>query len=476
MKGKGIFLLSIAIILLASCSHKISPEKPSLSATDFKLDSLPNSEINIPIQLSLKPIYALAEKNVDTVFTSPHYPDDWIQDECDIRYKYTFRRGPLQMKVSGTSITLGFTGYYRIIGSTRACINGIAVSPWTPPCKCGFDEEERKVNVSFVANVSILPDYKIGLTIKRLEPQPLNKCEVCFWGQDITKQVMNGLKAELDGAKKEIERSYSVINLKSYFQQIWGQLQRSYNIYESGWLQINPQKLRINNLFALNDSLNIFLGLSAKPVISFEKPKEQNPTSPVIGNFSSSPGFEIFSDAVLHYDSLSQILNKELKGKKLDIDKGKVKKSFVVNECKLYGAGNEKMIIRIDFGGSAEGTAYFIGKPVYDRRTHIVEMTDLDFDVRTKDKFLRTAEWLFNKKIVNAVNEYAKFDLSEYIDSAKLNLTIQLNKEWIKGISSTGNISDVDLVGIYPMQNFLVLRSSCKGLLFVKVELSNFSF
>ena len=204
MRRKGIFLLITGIILLVSCSHKINPERPSLSVTDFKLDSLPDSEINIPIQVNLKPIYALAEKSVDTVFTSPKYPDDWIYEGCATRYKYTFRRSPLQVKVSGTTLNLGFTGYYQIIGSTRVCVNGTAISPWTPPCKCGFSEGERKVNVAFSNSFVVQPDYKVRLFVKRLEPQPLNKCEVCFWGQDITTQVMNGLKEELDAAKKDI--------------------------------------------------------------------------------------------------------------------------------------------------------------------------------------------------------------------------------------------------------------------------------
>src|SRR5258707_7819634 len=112
MKTKGIIFSTAMIFFLASCSHKINPEKPILSQTNFKLDSLPNSEINIPIQINLQPVYAMAEKNVDTVFTSPNYPDDWMEDGCDTRYKYIFRRGPLQMKASGTSLNLGFTGYY----------------------------------------------------------------------------------------------------------------------------------------------------------------------------------------------------------------------------------------------------------------------------------------------------------------------------------------------------------------------------
>jgi len=111
--------ISFILFLFFYCSvtaQKINPENPDLSPGNFKMDSLPNSEINIPIQINLKPVYAMAEKSVDTVFNSPGYPDAWVQEGCDTRYKYEFRRGPLIMKASGTSLNLGFTGYYKIVG------------------------------------------------------------------------------------------------------------------------------------------------------------------------------------------------------------------------------------------------------------------------------------------------------------------------------------------------------------------------
>src|SRR5689334_6726664 len=129
MKRKGIFFLAAIITILTSCAHKIIAEKPTLALANFNLDSLPVSEINVPIQVNLKPIYAMAEKNVDTLFTSPGYPDGWVQSSCDTRYKYIFHRGPLQMSAAGTSMDIAFMGYYKIIGSTRVCVSGTAVSP-----------------------------------------------------------------------------------------------------------------------------------------------------------------------------------------------------------------------------------------------------------------------------------------------------------------------------------------------------------
>ena len=475
MKRKEIFFLAVVIFFLSSCTHKINPAKPILLQTNFKLDSLPNSEINIPIQINLRPIYAMAEKNVDTVFTSPNYPDDWIENGCDTRYKYIFRRGPLQMKASGTSLNLGFTGYYKIIGSTRVCVKGAVISPWTPPCKCGFSEPERRVNVSFTNSLSVLPDYKVKLSIKRNEPQPLDKCEVCFWGQDITKQVLKGLAADLDAAKEDMQVHYGIVDLKSRFQQVWDQLNKVYGIYGLGWLKINPQKIRINNLFAQNDSLNVYLGLSAKPVISFEKPPEQNSQVPNIADFSRRTGFNIFLDAVLDYDSLGNILNQQIAGKQFDFNKGPVKKTFIIKDCKLYGSGNEKLIIKVKFSGTDDGIVYFVGKPVYDKDAHIIEVKDIDFDIKSKNTLLKAADWLFNKKIANEIGKYARFDLTSYIDTAKVNINSQLNHEWIKGIRSYGNISDIKLVGIFPLSQYLIIRSNCTGDLSVKVDSINFS-
>ena len=221
MKGKRILVLVCLLSTVSSYSQKINPANPDLSPGNFKLDSLPNSEINIPIQINLKPMYAMAEKSVDTVFTSPGYPDGWVQDGCDTRFKYVFRRSPLKITGAGNSLTIGFMGYYKIVGSSRVCVNGTVVSPWTPACRCGFSEPERRVNVSFTNSISVQPDFKVRLAVKRNEPQALDKCEVCFWGQDITKDVMKGLIAELDASKKELDKSYGTVDLKPRFQQVW---------------------------------------------------------------------------------------------------------------------------------------------------------------------------------------------------------------------------------------------------------------
>lgn len=468
----NLFLISLSLI---SCSKKIIPDKPFLSKTIFKLDSLPESELNIPIQVNMKPLYQLAEKNVATVFTSPNWPNDWLTIDCANRYKYQFRRGPLQFSAAGSSMNLGFTGYYKIIGSTRVCLGNTVISPWTPPCRCGFDEGERSVNVGFVNTVKILPDYKISLAINRQEPAPLNKCTVCVFDVDITNQVMKGLKDELDLAKKAIEDSFGVVDLRPKVQQLWNKLDVSYNLYGLGWLKINPQKIRLTSLFAYNDSLNIFLGMTAKPVISFEKTADIMTLAPNMDNSISKPGFNIFLDAILNYDSLSNILNTQLKGKEFDVSQGKSKKVLVVEDCRIYGTGNEKLIIKMGFSGTNSGIAYFTGKPFYDADKKMIEVRDIDFDVKTKNLLLKSADWLFNKRIINEITRVSRFDLSTYVDTAKVLINKQLNAEWIKGVKSIGAINDLKISGFYPLTEYFIIRSNASGNLIIKVDAMNFN-
>lgn len=476
MKEKGILFSAALFIAAFSYAQKINPAKPDMSPENFRLDSLPVSEINIPIQVNLLPLFAMAEKSVDTLFTSPNYPDDWVQEGCDTRYKYSFRRSPLKISGVGNTLTLGFTGYYKIIGSTRACINGTVVSPWSPACRCGFSEPERRVDVSFTSAVSIQPDYKVRVYIQRNEPKPLDKCEVCFWGQDITKQVMKGLTTELDASKKDLEKSYGTVDLKARFQQVWDMLNETYDMYGLGWLQINPQQFRLNNLFIKKDSLNLNLGLSAKPVIGFEKPADHGSWVPNMGSYSKQEGFSIFLDAVLNYDSLSLIMNDQLAGKHFDFKKGFVKKKFILDSCKVYGGGFDKLVIKINFSGTNTGVFYLTGRPSYDKDKRIIEIKDVDFDIKSKNILLGSADWLFDKKITKEISKNAKFELGNYIDSAKININQQLNRELAKGIRSNGEIKDITLAGIYPMQQFLVIRSNCEGKLAVKVESIDFSF
>jgi hypothetical protein len=442
----------------------------------INLDSLPLSQIIVPIQINLKPVYALAEKNVDVVFTSPNYPEGWVQLDCGTRYKYHFRRSPLIMKTSGTTMDLSFTGFYQITGSTRACVKGIALSPWTTPCNCGFSEGERKVAVNFTSKFSFQPNHQVNVAVTRKEPQPITKCTVCFWGQDVTNQVMNGLKEELDAAKKAIEDSFRIVNTRPYMQAAWNKLNELYAIPGLGYLKLNPKKMHMENIYAKDDLLNINIGITASPMVSFELPSSVPSLVPNLSPAGGKSGFNIFLDAALNYDSLSNVVNGYLQGKRFDFKEAIFNRYIIIDSCRVGGNDKGDLVVYASFSGSHNGEVLFTGKPFYNEQTKSIEVAELDYDLVTKDFLLKTAKWLFNKKIITEMKKYTTFNMNSYYDTASKALDSWINKEWVKGVKSTGKVNELKLTNVKALPEYLYIQTNCAGNLSLRIDELNWSF
>jgi hypothetical protein len=279
---------------------------------------------------------------------------------------------------------------------------------------------------------------------------------------------MKQLKEQLKDAGKEIEDSLKGINLRPQFQQLWNILNTSVRIHDIGFLKINPEKIRLSSLYARNDSLNISVGISARPLISLAKSADYKTVIPDISDFSQRSGFNIYIDAIMDYDSLSLLLTKELNGKRIDMDK--VGKYIIIDKCIIYGADNEQLIIKIQFTGSETGIMYLTGKPVFDKEKNNIVVKQIDFDVKTRDLLIKTARWLFNRRIINELNKYASFDIQGYADTVLSKVNTAMNREWQKGIFSSGKVASLQVINIYPFKNSFILRCNAKGQLSIRVD------
>ena len=92
-----------------------------------------------------------------------------------------------------------------------------------------------------------------------------------------------------------------------------------------------------------------------------------------------------------------------------------------------------------------------------------------------KDLLVKSAGWLFNKKILNEIQLYSRFDLGSLIDSSMITMNQQLNREIMPGIKSYGKMNQLVLLGLYPFKDNLVIRSNISGDLTIKVESIGFS-
>jgi hypothetical protein len=378
---------------------------------------------------------------------------------------YTFRRGPLQLQSSGDQVKLVFTGYYQLAGSQRLCTGTgseqTALTPWSPPCTCGLKEGERKVQVGFSARFGLNSDYTVRSEIVPMNPVPLDKCTVCFWGQDITPLVMKRLKSQLDEAGRAMEDTLAARSLRPRLQQVWTALCQAYPLYQIGYLKLNPEKIRISRLFAAKDTLYLSLGISARPVVSQVRSESIQTLLPEISDFSLRRGFHIYSDAMADYDSLSLLLNTRMRKKRIDLEK--LGKYMIIENFTIYGADREKLILKVDFSGSEQGTLYLSGKPVYQENSKTLNIEDLDYDINTRDVLVKTAGWLFNRKILQALQPYSSFELGNYEKQLLDLINTKLNGELYPGVTVNGRVEQISLMKIYTFKDKLVVRFRSSG-------------
>ncbi|MCU0388716.1 MAG: DUF4403 family protein [Chitinophagaceae bacterium] len=471
IQSSGKFFLPVFLIFFfkAQSQEVIVTQAPdTLTKSKPVANTLPLSEIDIPVSIALKPIYAFANRFMDTLFTSPNYPKDWVNEECEIRYQYRFVRGPFAFRATQNALLAKFTGSYGVRGATRIC-SSLGNSVWSPSCSCGFGTEKpRRIDAGFVTAFKLRPDYKIEVQAKLTDPVPLDKCSVCFFGKDITKMVADQLKAEMAASIADMQKQMQSFTLKSYLQTVWDTLQAPYSIPGFGFLSMQPEALRISQAILRNDSMYFSLGLSARPELKSTALMQKKPL-PDLTDFSHKGGFSLYIAQLLPYDSLNALINGQARGKEFSVGKGLLKKTVRVDSLRLLGGG-DKLFIQAYLSRAIRGIVYLEGKPVWDVENRLLDVSDVAFEVKTKQVLVKSASWLLDGTIEKKLKELTRFDLGEKADSLRTILEAQMNREIIKGISSRGNIEKLQVEQLVAQPEGIFIGGNLKGRLWLNID------
>jgi hypothetical protein len=66
--------------------------------------------------------------------------------------------------------------------------------------------------------------------------------------------------------------------------------------------------------------------------------------------------------------------------------------------------------------------------------------------------------------------------MTSYYDTASKNLDSWLNKEWAKGVKSSGKLDELQLTNVNALPGYLSLQSVCKGQINLRIDELNWSF
>lgn len=433
------------------------------------VNTTPVSDIDVPVRISLKPFYDWANKFIDTLYTSKNYPFAWVQNGCDTRYQYRFVRGPFRFKTYNNLLLMSFSGYYQVRGSTRLCSGTSSFSPWTPPCGCGSGAESpRRIDAGFVIKFKINPDYSIGLFIQRTNPVAVNKCEVCFFGKDITQIVATQLKTDLDTSVARMQQKMKFFSLKPYIQMLWDTLQAGYKVPSLGFVNFRPQQIRIGQAILQKDTLYCSLGLSARPVLE-DVPATGKLVLPTLSDFALRSGIQLFTQLHLPYDSLSRMTNAKMGGTELQAGKGLFRKTIRIDSVRLLGGGS-RMFVQVFLSKGIRGTIFLEGVPNYDAAAQQIKMDSLRFHIESRQLLVRTAIWLMNGTIEKKIEEACQFELAARLKNIQNQLTVKMNQQLYTGIRSKGYLNRLGVDKIILNPGGIDIGASAAGRMLMDVD------
>ncbi|MCA0381831.1 MAG: DUF4403 family protein [Bacteroidetes bacterium] len=462
-------LLAAFSIGFVAAQDVVAPPPPDTATKNaVVINSLPQSEIDIPIRMDLRPIFQFANQFIDTLYTSPNYPNDWVMDGCSVRYQYRFVRGPMQFKAVNNVLYVSFSGYYGVRGSTRVC-TGIGNTPWTPACSCGFGSEKpRRIDAGFVIQLKVLPDFRLGMVVNSVNPTAVDKCEVCFFGKDITQTVASQLKAELDASIKGFTKQMEQFSLKPYLKIAWDSLQVPYGLPGFGYLSVQPSAIRISQIQLVRDSMFVSVGLSARPELKAAPDMAKKPL-PNLTDFKQRSGFRLFIAQNLHYDSLSTLMNTNIAGKEFTAGKGLFKKTVRIDSVRMQGGGR-KMFLKVYVSKAAKGVFFLEGIPKWDMLKQELYMDSLDYHIESKQWLVKSASYLLDGTITNKLKDYSRFNFTEKMTEMTTAIAEQMNREVYPGIQSKGYVNRFVLEKIEAAANGLFIQGAAEGKLFLNIE------
>ena len=451
---------SLIFLLFTSC-RVIKPTAPEKIITAIPILAQPKSTVVVPIKINLTPYFKETEKSIPKKFTGK-------EENCeDVSFSYLFQREPIIFKGDGNSILFDVNGRYSL--NLNYCVKCTDLFSTQPHCitpriyvSCGNNGEPmRKVEVGYTTVIKLTPDFNLkgNTTLRKFET--IDPCEISVFKYDATALLKKEVTIVLKGLEDDIDKQIGSVDLKSEVEKAWKILAEPISIGKYGFFNANPTKIGFDNLKFTGNIATADLSLSLNPTLTTNSQNKKAIALPKLSDIPESNGFNITLDVIATYDSLSKILTSELKGKEIDL-KGK---KVIFESLEIFGAANHQLSLKIEFSGTKKGTLFLLGTPTFKKENQTISFPDLSFDVNTKSALLKSAKWLFNDKITDALRTSSIIDLKPHLTTLKQLVEKQVNAEVQTGIFLKGNIKELKMQGIYPNNDTLILRINSTGLL-----------
>ncbi len=465
LKHHKILISILLVLLLSSCStsNKIAALKPEPDdASPLVYETAP-SFINLPINVKLKDI----EHQTNALLNGLIYEDNNMVDD-NIEMKI-WKLAPITIandkESSGAKIktilplrawikyrigtkTLGVEMYnYKEfnLDGILTLTSEVGLSNWKLSTKTelkSLDWNESPTMLVFGKYVPVT--YLINPAVKLFRSK---------------------IESKIDAA---IEKSMDFKpNVLAALEKICTPFQMS-EAYES-WLRIVPIEIYSTNAVLKNDAFVMDMGMKCTmTTLVGSKPDSKFDASKIILKPVSKIPNQITANiaAVSTFAEASKIMTKNFSNQEF----GSGSKKVTVQKVTIWHK-NDKMVIALDVLGSVNGTIYLTGFPQYNDQTKEIFFDKLDYALDTKNKLMRTANWLAQGLVLRKIQQSCRYSIVPNLEEGKQTMAAYLkNYSPMPGVFVNGKMDNLQFQKIQLTNKAIIAFIKVNGTVNVSVD------
>ncbi len=238
--------------------------------------------------------------------------------------------------------------------------------------------------------------------------------------------------------------------------------------YES-WLQIIPIEIYSTNAKIKNDSFLLEMGMKCTmETIVGSQPESKFDAAKIILKPVTKIPNQITANiaAVSTYAEASRIMTKNFAEQEF----GSGSKRIIVKKVALWHKDG-KIVIALDVLGTVNGTIYLTGLPQYNEQTKELFFDQMDYALDTKNKLVRTANWLAQGLILRKIQESCRYSIVPNLEEGKQNMMVYLkNYSPMSGVFVNGKMDDIQFQKIQLTNKAIIAFIKVNGTVNVAVD------
>ena len=439
---------------------RVDAPEPEITGDVLRVPSLPVSTLAMPVTYDLSPVIDVLESKVPRAFGS-------LEDRKEIpsndraQAAFELRRGPFRAELDGDVARMSAVIRYR----GRAWYDPPLLPEISASCGTGENEDLPRAVVAISARLTLDDDWGLRgrARVDRVAPfsdTDRDRCRITPLRIDVTDRVIDAADGLLRSHLPEVDAALAGVDLRSRFERWWGLLSEPIELGDDVWLVIDPVGVRRGPTGGEGRTLVASVGLSARPrIVLGDKPPTVLRPLPRLDSAYVEHGLYIQASGIADYPSANRRLNEALGGRVLEREGRK----FRIRKLRSYGIGGGRVAIEITFDGSARGRVFMVGTPAYRAESADVYVPDLDFDVSTSNVLVSGLDWIAHQGLAELIRERAQWPVQDVLDLARERLQQGLNRRLGDDVRLIGSVEDVEILGVYPTKDHLVVHLSAKA-------------